>query len=55
VAFAAYIGAFVVTPNHVHWHLATAFSRLLLHLFPLAVLILAEQVGASGWPGGEDS
>ena len=49
--FAADIGIFIVTPNHVHWHLATAFSRLLLHLFPLAILILMEQVGASGWPG----
>ena len=48
---AAYIAVFIVTPNHVHWHLATAFSRLLLHLFPLGILILAEQVGASGWPG----
>ena len=47
---AADLGVFVVTPNQVHWHLATAFSRLLLQLFPLAVLILAEQVGASGWP-----
>ncbi len=49
--FAAYLGVFVVTPYDVYWHLATAFSRLLLHLFPLAILILAEQVGASGWPG----
>ena len=49
--FAADLGVFVVTPNHLHWHLATAFSRLLLHLFPLAILILVEQVGASGWPG----
>lgn len=48
---AADVGVFVVTPNHVHWHLATAFSRLLLHVLPLAILILAEQVGASGWPG----
>ena len=40
-----------MTPYDVYWHLATAFSRLLLHLFPLAILILAEQVGASGWPG----
>ncbi|MBK9968500.1 MAG: glycosyltransferase family 39 protein [Holophagales bacterium] len=51
VVFAAYLGVFVVTPNDVYWHLATALSRLLLHLFPLAVLILAEQVGANGWPG----
>ncbi len=49
--FAADFGVFVVTPNHVHWHLATALSRLLLQLFPLAILILVEQVGASGWPG----
>jgi Dolichyl-phosphate-mannose-protein mannosyltransferase len=47
--FVADLGIFVVTPNHVHWHLATAFSRLLLQLFPLALLILAEQAGASGW------
>lgn len=49
--FAADLGVFVVTPNHLHWHLATALSRLLLQLFPLAILILMEQVGASGWPG----
>jgi hypothetical protein len=49
--FAADFGVFVVTPNHVHWHLATALSRLLLQLYPLAILILVEQVGASGWPG----
>lgn len=55
VVFAAYLGVFVVTPNNVYWHLATALSRLLLHLFPLAVLILAEQVGASGWPGDAEA
>jgi hypothetical protein len=47
--FAAFLATFVVTPYHVHWHLATAFRRLLLQLFPLAILILAEQVSASGW------
>ena len=49
--FAADLAVFAVTPNQVHWHLATAFPRLLLHLLPLAPLVLAEQVGASGWPG----
>lgn len=47
--FVADVGIFIVTPNHVQWHLVTAFSRLLLQLFPLALLILAEHVSASAW------
>lgn len=49
LVFGAFVGLFVVTPYHVHWHLETAFRRLMLQLFPLALLILAEQVAASGW------
>jgi hypothetical protein len=47
--FAADLAVFIVTPYEVHWHLVTALPRLLLQLFPLALLILAEQVSASGW------
>jgi hypothetical protein len=43
---------FVVSPFHLFWNLATAFNRLLLQLYPLALLMLAEQVAASGWFGG---
>ncbi len=49
IVFVSYLCVFIVTPDQVYWHLQTAFARLLLQLFPLAVLILAEQVSASGW------
>lgn len=47
--FAAFLCALIFTPDQVYWQLETAFPRLLLQLFPLAILILAEQVTASGW------
>ena len=49
VIIAIYLTIMVVTPLHLHYQLVTTFSRLTLHLFPLAMLIMAEQVIASGW------
>ncbi|HEX3999215.1 MAG TPA: hypothetical protein VHX65_11745 [Pirellulales bacterium] len=47
----ASIFALVITPLHLEYELRTSFSRLLLHAFPLAALIMAEQMAASGWSG----
>jgi hypothetical protein len=43
--------ALVITPLHLEYELRTSFSRLMLHAFPLAVLIMAEQMAASGFSG----
>ena len=43
--------ALVITPLHVQYELRTSCTRLLLHAFPLAVLIMSEQWAASGWSG----
>lgn len=49
IMLAIYLTIMVVSPLHLHYQLITTFSRLILHLFPLAMLIMAEQVFASGW------
>jgi hypothetical protein len=43
--------ALVITPLHLVYELRTSFTRLMLHAFPLAVLIMSEQLAASGWSG----
>jgi len=43
--------ALVITPLHLEYELRTSFSRLMLHAFPLAALIMSEQMAASGWSG----
>lgn len=48
---AAYFGVLLLTPLNLHYQLYTSTSRLLLHVFPLAVLIMSEQLAASGWSG----
>ncbi|HEV2969562.1 MAG TPA: hypothetical protein VGY55_06195 [Pirellulales bacterium] len=46
---AAYLAVLVVTPLHLRYQLLTSTTRLMLHLYPLAVLIMSEQLAASGW------
>jgi hypothetical protein len=36
--FAGYMGAYVVTPHPLDWHLGTSLDRVLLHLWPLVLL-----------------
>jgi hypothetical protein len=45
----AYFGVLVLTPLHLYYQLYTSTTRLLLHIYPLAVLIMSEQLAASGW------
>jgi len=47
----AMLAALVITPLHLEYELRTSFTRLLLHAFPLAILIMSEQMAASGWSG----
>jgi hypothetical protein len=49
IVMAIYLVVMVITPMHLHFQLVTSFSRLLLHLFPLSMLIMAEQLVSSGW------
>jgi hypothetical protein len=49
IVMALYIVVMVVTPMHLQFQLITSFSRLLLHVFPLSMLIMAEQLVSSGW------
>lgn len=42
---------YVVTPSDVAWLLETAGSRLLLHVAPLATLLLVELARVAGWLG----
>ncbi len=46
-----YLGVFVTTPLHLQYQMMTSATRLMLHYFPLSVLIMAEQLAASGWSG----
>jgi hypothetical protein len=46
---AVYFGILVLTPLHLYYQLFTSTTRLLLHIYPLAVLIMSEQLAASGW------
>lgn len=43
------LATFLVTPNHLTWHLSTALSRLMLQAYPLGLLLLGEQWTAAGW------
>jgi len=36
---AAYLGVYVITPNPVSWQMDTSMARVLLHLWPAAVLL----------------
>lgn len=44
----SYLGVFLVTPYPLTYHLFTAFRRLMFHVYPLALLVLAEQWQATG-------
>ncbi len=44
-----YFVVLIVTPLHVYYQLMTSVTRLMLHFYPLAVLIMSEQMAASGW------
>jgi hypothetical protein len=46
---AIYLTTMVVSPLHLQYQLSTTFSRLTLHFFPLAMLVMVEQAVASGW------
>jgi hypothetical protein len=46
---AAYFGVLLLTPLNLYYQLFTSTSRLLLHIYPLAVLIMSEQLAASAW------
>lgn len=46
----AYHAIFLITPYPLMYHLFTAYMRLLSHAYPLAVLILVEQLSASVRP-----
>jgi len=49
LACAAYAAIFAITPLQTDFHLVTTFARLALHYFPLAMLVMAEQLAAAGW------
>ncbi len=38
--FAAYLGIYLITPRDITWHLMYSLDRLLLQLFPLALLLV---------------
>ncbi|GAB4130077.1 hypothetical protein [Thermopirellula anaerolimosa] len=48
---ASYLAVFLVTPYPLTYHLFTAFRRLMFHIYPVAMLVLAEQVMAAGIVG----
>lgn len=48
----AYCAIFVVTPYPLHYHLYTAFARLMFHGLPVVVLITVEQLSAVRWTSG---
>lgn len=48
----AYWAIFFVTPYPLHYHLYTAFARLMFHGLPVVVLITVEQLFAAGWTSG---
>jgi hypothetical protein len=49
ILLAAMLGIFVITPYHVQFQLRTALGRLSAQFLPLAVILLAENLAASGW------
>ena len=49
VMAAAYLTVLILTPLHLYYQLYTSMTRLMLHFYPLAVLIMSEQIAASGW------
>ncbi len=49
VVAGAVLFVFVVTPYQIDYHLHTAFRRLWLHLYPLASVLTAEHLWATGW------
>ncbi|MGQ9914586.1 MAG: hypothetical protein ACUVQQ_09600 [Thermogutta sp.] len=44
----SYLAVFLVTPYPLTYHLFTAFRRLMFHVYPLILLVLAEQWYATG-------
>ena len=48
IVAAIYLTTMVVSPLHLQYQLSTTFSRLTLHFFPLAMLVMAEQACCSG-------
>ena len=43
------LAAMTITPMHLEYELRTTFYRLLLHAYPLAMLVGCEQLAAAGW------
>lgn len=50
IQLAAYLGSYLVTPNDVHWHIATSWTRLTRQ--PLIPLIVAAVTMLANWAGG---
>ncbi len=46
---AGYAAVFITTPLHLQYQLMTSATRLTLHYLPICVVIMAEQLAASGW------
>lgn len=49
LVLAAYLAIFVVTPYPLHFHLHTAFARLMFHIFPVFVVVAIEQIASLPW------
>ena len=50
ITFAADVAAFVITPSDLRWHLGTSFGRLILQLWPGALLLCFAVLGAVADP-----
>jgi MFS family permease len=44
---AGYIGVYLTTPHDLDWHLATSLDRLLVQVWPMAVVAVFLQLGAT--------
>lgn len=43
----SYVGAYLISPYNLAWHLSTSFDRLLLQVLPLTVLVLGFVAGGA--------
>ena len=44
---AVYLGVYIITPHDLGWHVGTSLDRLLLHLYPLALLLIGWGIAKS--------
>lgn len=47
LVLSGYFAVFLTTPNPLEWHLETALERLLMQIYPLAILIVASMFSVS--------